>query len=207
MSLRPLVVLPDPRLSQRSEEMGDCDFSGLSDLVRDMFDTMYEASGIGLAGVQIGVMKRIFVMDTDAVLSNSSSKSERTSVLEKYRKAAENTGDSANDVSRDYEDHCGPTVVINPEIVETSGRCVLMEEGCLSIPGQSEMVSRPELVVLSYLDKDLNKCTMRAKGLLSRCIQHELDHLNGIVFINRLSKLKRDLVLAQYRKSAVSRGA
>ena len=201
MPLRPLVVLPDARLYQRSEELEDCDFPGLGDLVRDMFDTMYEASGIGLAAVQIGVLKRIFVMDIEGVVSsNSSSKSKRALV-------AENTGDSADDGSCDYEDYCGPTVVINPEILETSKRCVLMDEGCLSIPGQSEMVSRPECVVLSYLDKDLKKCTMRAKGLLSRCIQHELDHLNGIVFINRLSKLKRDLVLAQYRKSAASGGA
>jgi peptide deformylase len=132
-----------------------------------MFETMYAAPGIGLAGIQIGVAKRVVVMD----------------------------------LSKREEDH-KPLVFINPEITWTSEETTTYEEGCLSIPEYYEEVERPERVKVKYLDLDGKAHEIEAKGLFATCIQHEIDHTNGILFIDHISKLKRDRVTKKFIKAA-----
>ncbi|WP_249548901.1 peptide deformylase [Anaplasma phagocytophilum] len=183
MSVRPLVVLPDSRLFLCSEEVQETDFcEKFNSLIEDMFDTMYAEQGIGLAAVQVGVHKRIFVVDLGP--------------------KAEESSETVDYDSDGYHSTCGPMVVINPEIIERSTELISMEEGCLSVPNQRELVVRPERVVMQYTDLHGKRKILKAQGLLSRCLQHEIDHLNGTVFIKHISKLKRDLVMQKMRKAA-----
>ncbi|GAB4352495.1 MAG: peptide deformylase [Oricola sp.] len=170
MTTKPLVLLPDPILRQKSKpvERVDDDLRRFAD---DMLDTMYEAPGIGLAAVQVGEPIRMLVMD----------------------------------VSKDDEDKA-PFVLINPEIVTTGDEVSTYEEGCLSIPDYYAEVERPATVTVSYLDRDGKPCTMEADGMLATCVQHEIDHLNGVLFIDHISKLKRDMVIKKFTKLAKQRG-
>ena len=136
-------------------------------LVEDMFETMYEAPGIGLAAIQVGTPKRVVTMD-----------------LAKK------------------DDPKNPQVFINPEVVWTSEEKAVYEEGCLSIPEFYEEVERPAQVKVRYTDLDGNAREVDANGLLATCLQHEIDHLNGILFIDHLSKLKRDRVVKKFAKAA-----
>jgi peptide deformylase len=166
MPIRPLVVLPDPRLRLKSEPVG-----AISDEIRalaqDMLDTMYDAPGVGLAAIQIGVPKRIVTMDV------SKSETERN-----------------------------PLVLINPEVVWSSDETRAYEEGCLSIPEYYEEVERPERVRFRYTTLDGETVEGDADGLMATCVQHEIDHLNGVLFIDYLSKLKRDRVTKKFAKAA-----
>ncbi|MDB1135458.1 peptide deformylase [Candidatus Anaplasma sp. TIGMIC] len=182
MSVRPVVVLPDSSLYLCSEEVSEADFGdGFKELIDDMFDTMYAEHGIGLAAVQIGVHKRVFIVD----LSDRSG----------------NTSECDESDADGYLTACGPRVFINPKIVERSGDLVAMEEGCLSIPGQREWVVRHERVAVQFLDQSGQNSVLRAGGLLARCLQHEMDHLDGVVFLKHVSKLKRDLVMKKLKKA------
>ena len=136
-------------------------------LVEDMFETMYDAPGIGLAAIQIGEPKRIVTMD-----------------LAKKDEPKE------------------PQVFINPELISESGDKNVHEEGCLSIPEYYEEVERPAAVRVRYLDLDGKQHEIEADGLLATCIQHEIDHLNGVLFIDHISKLKRDRVIKKFTKAA-----
>jgi len=166
MTIRPILVIPDPRLKQPSEpvEVVTDDIRRLAD---DMLETMYDAPGIGLAAVQIGVMKRILVLD----------------------------------VSREGEEK-RPMVFINPEIVWSSEETSTYEEGCLSIPEYYEEVERPARVRVRYVDRDGKAQEIEADGLLATCLQHEIDHLDGVLFLDHLSKLKRDRVMKKFSKVA-----
>jgi peptide deformylase len=166
MALRNILILPDKRLRLVSKPVAKIDASTRK-LVQDMFDTMYDAPGIGLAAIQIGEPKRIVTMD----------------------------------ISK-KEDETKPQVFINPELVEESDELVTREEGCLSIPEYYEEVERPAAVTVKFLDLDGNKHEVRATGLLATCLQHEIDHLNGVLFIDHLSKLKRDRVVKKFTKAA-----
>jgi peptide deformylase len=166
MTLRDILVLPDKRLRDVSKPVDAID-GGVKKLVEDMFDTMYDAPGIGLAAIQIGVPLRVVTMD----LSKK-------------------------------DDEKAPEVFINPEIVAETAEKSVHEEGCLSIPEYYEEVERPAGVTVRYLDLDGKRHEVEAKGLLATCLQHEIDHLNGVLFIDRLSKLKRDRVLKKYTKAA-----
>jgi peptide deformylase len=166
MTVRDIVKLPDKRLRLVSEPVKRID-AGVRALVDDLFDTMYAAPGIGLAGVQIGVAKRVVVMD----------------------------------LSKKEEDH-KPQVFINPEVTWTSEEKATREEGCLSIPEYYEEVERPAEVKVKYLDLDGKAREMEAKGLLATCLQHEIDHTNGVLFIDHISKLKRDRVIKKFTKAA-----
>jgi peptide deformylase len=166
MALREIITLPDKRLRLTSEAVKRID-AGVRKLVEDMFETMYAAPGIGLAGIQIGVAKRVVVMD----------------------------------LSKREEDH-KPLVFINPEITWTSEETTTYEEGCLSIPEYYEEVERPERVKVKYLDLDGKAHEIEAKGLFATCIQHEIDHTNGVLFIDHISKLKRDRVTKKFIKAA-----
>jgi peptide deformylase len=166
MALREILKLPDKRLRLVSEPVKRID-AGIRALVEDMFETMYGAPGIGLAGVQIGVAKRVVVMD----LSKK-------------------------------EDAHKPLVFINPEITWESKEKSTHEEGCLSIPEYYEEVERPNEVKVKYLDLEGKTHEITAKGLFATCVQHEIDHINGVLFIDHISKLKRDRVTKKFIKAA-----
>jgi peptide deformylase len=166
MALRNILKLPDPRLRLVSTPVKKVD-DQLRRLVEDMFETMYDAPGIGLAAIQIGVPERIVTMD-----------------LAKKDEPPEQR------------------VFINPELVWSSGDKAVREEGCLSIPEYYEEVERPEQVKVRYLDLDGKPQEIDADGLLATCLQHEIDHLNGVLFIDHLSKLKRNMVIKKFTKAA-----
>jgi peptide deformylase len=165
-AVRPIVVLPDPLLRQTSEPIGEvtAEVRGLAD---DMLATMYDAPGIGLAAIQIGVAKRLVVIDL---------------------------------AKPDEEKR--PMVLINPEIISASEEKRVYEEGCLSIPEYYEEVERADRIRFRYRDLDGNTVEAEADGVLATCLQHEIDHLNGVLFIDYLSKLKRDRVIKKFQKAA-----
>lgn len=164
MAIRDIVFYPDEVLATRCDPVEEIDDS-IRELVDDMVETMYDAPGIGLAAPQVGITKRITVIDVEA-------------------------GTEENNELR---------VFINPEIVEREGR-ILWEEGCLSIPGVYEKVSRSKRIVVRALNRDGEEFELEAEGLLAVCIQHEIDHLDGVVFLEHLSHLKRRLALKKYKK-------
>jgi peptide deformylase len=166
MALRDILILPDKRLRLVSEPVKKLDRE-VERLVADMFETMYEAPGIGLAAIQIAVPKRVIVMDL-----------------------------AKKDEPPD------PRVVINPEIVWQSDAKKAHEEGCLSIPEYYEEVERPAQVRVKYLDRTGKEQGIDADGLLATCLQHEIDHLNGMLFIDHISKLKRDRIIKKFAKVA-----
>jgi peptide deformylase len=170
MAIRPLVILPDPLLKARSEPVIAVD-AGIRALVADMFDTMYDAPGIGLAAVQIGVAKRVVTMDL---------------------------------AGKDEEK--APMVFLNPEIVWESEEMKPWNEGCLSIPEYYEDVERPDRVRVRYMDLDGKAVEIEADGLLSVCLQHEIDHLDGVLFIDHLSRLKRERCIKKFAKQAKREG-
>ena len=166
MAIRPILVLPDARLRAVADPIDAVD-DDIKALAKDMLDTMYDAPGIGLAAPQIGVMKRIVVMD----LAKEGDKPE-------------------------------PMVLINPEITKFSDVVQTTEEGCLSIPELYYDVERPDAVTVKYTDLDGNEVVKDADGKLAVCIQHELDHLDGVLYIDYLSRLKRDRVIKKFDKAA-----
>ncbi len=165
MALLDIIKLPDPLLRQPSKTVAKVT-AGTRKLMDDMLETMYEAPGIGLAAVQIGVAERVLVMD----------------------------------LSRDQEPK-SPIFMVNPEIVWSSEQQSDYEEGCLSIPEFFEMVTRPSEVKVQYRDRQGEPLEMHATGVLATCIQHEIDHLNGVLFIDYISKLKRDRVIRKFVKA------
>ncbi|MFY9294605.1 MAG: peptide deformylase [Methylorubrum rhodinum] len=166
MTVRPLVILPDAQLRLVSEPVTEIT-DEIRELAADMVETMYDAPGVGLAAVQIGVMKRVVTIDA----------------------------------SKD-ENAKHPTVYLNPEIVWSSEEKRVYEEGCLSIPDFYGEVERPDRVRVRYMNLDGQTVEQEADGLLATCLQHEIDHLNGVLFIDHLSKLKRDRVMKKFAKAA-----
>ncbi len=157
MALRDILIVPDPRLKQECEEVAEVN-DEIRELLDDMLETMYAAPGIGLAAPQIGVMKRVVVMDVS-----------------------------------DDKEKPQPLKLVNPEIIWESEDTSVYQEGCLSIPEQYE-------VGLRYLDENGKEHEIEADGLLATCIQHELDHLDGILFTDYLSALKRNMILKKVQK-------
>ena len=178
MTILPLVIAPDPRLAVCSATVPEVD-DNIRKFMDDMLETMYEEEGIGLAAVQVGVHKRILVMDLN----------DRAG---RYKKGDENAEGSSVDR--------GPFYLVNPEILNTSAEENMYEEGCLSFPEQRAMVTRPKQVKVKYLDYYGKEQLMECDGLLATCVQHEIDHLNGVVFIDHLSKLKADVILRKVKK-------
>ncbi|MBY5541695.1 peptide deformylase [Rhizobium leguminosarum] len=169
MTIKPLIILPDPVLRQLSKPIERVD-SDLQRLADDMLETMYDAPGIGLAAIQIGVPRRMLVID----------------------------------IAREGEEK-QPQVFINPEIVTSSDERSVYEEGCLSIPDYYAEVERPASVSVKYLDRNGKEQTVEADGLLATCLQHEIDHLNGVLFIDYISRLKREMVIKKFTKAAKSK--
>jgi peptide deformylase len=174
MAILPIIETPDPRLREKSapvEQVTD----DLRKLIGDMFETMYAAPGIGLAAVQVGVPKRLLVID--------------------LQEPEEEGGEPVRD----------PRVFINPEILETSDRLQLYSEGCLSVPDMYAEVERPDRIRARWLDRDGTAREEELDGLLAICLQHEMDHLEGILFIDHLSRLKRDMILRKLAKARKER--
>ncbi|MDC6469024.1 peptide deformylase [Candidatus Pelagibacter sp.] len=169
MSVKKILIEPNKVLRQVSmsvDKVGDEE----RELMDDMLDTMYDAPGIGLAAIQIGVPKRIIVMD----------------------------------ISRD-EDKKEPRYFVNPIIKKKNEEKVKYEEGCLSVPDQFAEIERPNTCEVEYLDYYGKKQLLKADGLLATCIQHEMDHLEGILFIDYLSKLKKSMIIKKLSKNKVGR--
>lgn len=164
MSIRPILTAPDPRLRQVSKPVETVD-DELRALMDDMLETMYDAPGIGLAAIQVGVPLRVIVMDL---------------------------------AGKDEEPE--PRYFINPEILDPSEDMSVYEEGCLSVPEYCDEVERPARCRVKYLDYDGKEQVLDAEGLLATCIQHEMDHLEGVLFIDHLSRLKRERVLKKLKK-------
>jgi len=177
MTILPLVIAPDPRLAVCSAEVPQVD-NKIRKLMDDMLETMYHEAGIGLAAVQVGVHKRILVMD----LSDRSGR---------YKK---------EDCSDERPLESKPVFMVNPQIVEESEEENMYDEGCLSFPDQRATVTRPKRVKVKYLDYNGKPQTMDCDELLATCVQHEIDHLNGVVFIDRVSKLKADMIMRKMKK-------
>lgn len=176
MAIRPILEAPDPRLRSISKPVDSVD-DGVRLLIADMFETMYDAPGIGLAAIQIGVPSRVLVIDLQEE-EDEEGKPIRT-----------------------------PRVFINPELFDPSEEHSIYNEGCLSVPDQYAEVERPAIVHARWLDEQGVKHEERLEGLLSTCLQHEMDHLEGILFIDHLSRLKREMVLKKLAKSRKARAA
>ena len=164
MALRQILTEPNSILRQKSSIVEKVD-GEIQKLMDDMLETMYAAPGIGLAAIQVGVPKRIIVLD----------------------------------ISRNEEPK-KPMFFINPEIVEKAKNNSTYEEGCLSVPGQFAEIERPESCHLKFLDYNGQPQEIKAEGMLATCIQHEIDHLEGILFIDYLSKLKKSMIVKKLSK-------
>ena len=165
MAVRPILVIPDARLRAVADPIIEVD-DEIKTLAKDMLDTMYDAPGIGLAAIQIGVPQRLLLID----------------------------------LSKEGEEK-KPLFFANPEIIWSSEAQSDYEEGCLSSPEYYDMVTRPSEIKLRYLDRQGEAKEIHASGLLATCLQHEIDHLNGVLFIDHISKLKRDRVLKKFVKA------
>ena len=164
MPLKNIITVPDPLLKSVSKPVDKIN-NEIKILINDMFETMYNAPGIGLAAVQIGIPLRVVVIDIAK-------------------------GDEKK-----------PYFFINPNIIWRSDKTSTYEEGCLSIPNQFAEIERPESCRVEYLDLNNKKKEIEANGLLSTCIQHEIDHLNGVLFIDYLSKLKKNMIIKKVTKN------
>ncbi|HEX2204908.1 MAG TPA: peptide deformylase [Longimicrobium sp.] len=164
MSLLKIEMLGSDVLRRKAVEVEGPD-AEMETLIDDMFETMYDARGIGLAAPQVGISKRIIVVDVN-------------------------------------EPGVEPFALLNPRIVESSAALDRAEEGCLSIPGVAAVVERPATVTVEGLDRFGKPVRMEAEGMLARCLQHEIDHLDGVLFIDRLGPLKRNMVLRKFKKLA-----
>jgi peptide deformylase len=165
MTIRPILTAPDPRLKTISQPVEAVD-DGLRALMDDMLETMYDAPGIGLAAIQVGVPKRVIVMDL---------------------------------AGKDEEPQ--PRYFVNPEILWASEELASYNEGCLSVPEIYDDVERPAKIRVRYLDYDGSQKEVEADGLLATCLQHEMDHLKGVLFIDHLSMLKRGMIVRKLTKA------
>ncbi|MBN9553355.1 MAG: peptide deformylase [Alphaproteobacteria bacterium] len=165
MTVRPILIAPDPRLKAVSEPVETVD-AEIRKLAEDMADSMYAAEGIGLAAIQIGVPKRVIVMDLDQ-----------------------------KDGKKNWR------AFINPKITWASEDVATFEEGCLSVPDIWDDVERPARIRCEYLDLDGKTIQIEADGMLATCLQHEMDHLQGVLFIDHFSRLKRSMALKKLEKA------
>ena len=164
MTIRKILTEPDLFLRQKSIKVEVVD-NEIRSLMDDMLETMYNAPGIGLAAIQIGVPKRVIVID----------------------------------ISQDKEEK-KPFYFVNPELIANSNNNAIYEEGCLSVPGQFAEINRPDKCKIKYLDYNGKEQILNAEGLLATCVQHEMDHLEGILFIDYLSKLKKTMIAKKLSK-------
>jgi peptide deformylase len=179
MAILPILVVPDPRLKVVSTPVTVFD-AELKTLVADMFETMYDAPGIGLAAIQVGVPKRVLVID--------------------LQEPAEQDHEHGEHCNHDHDVVRNPRIFINPEILDPSADHAVYNEGCLSVPDQYAEVERPAAIRVRWQDLDGKVHEEKMDGLMATCLQHEMDHLEGILFIDHLSRLKRAMVLKKIEK-------
>jgi peptide deformylase len=179
MAILPILEVPDPRLKVVSTPVTVFD-AELKKLVEDMFETMYDAPGIGLAAIQVGVPKRVLVID--------------------LQEPADDTHEHGEHCDHDHEVVRNPRIFINPEILDPSEDYAVYNEGCLSVPDQYAEVERPAAIRARWQDLDGKVHEEEMEGLMATCLQHEMDHLEGILFIDHLSRLKRQMVLKKLEK-------
>jgi len=165
MTIKPLIILPDPVLRQVSSPIAQVD-DAVRKLSDDMLETMYDAPGIGLAAIQVGIPKRMLVIDL-------------------HKEGEEKQ----------------PQIFINPEVLSSSDERSTYEEGCLSIPDYYAEVERPAKVTVKYVNISGKEQLLETEGLLATCLQHEIDHLNGVLFIDYISRLKREMVIKKFTKA------
>ena len=175
MALREILTEPNKLLRTKSLAVEKVD-EDLQKLMNDMLETMYAAPGIGLAAIQVGVPKRVIVLDIG------------------WRNKSESTNDEKQVVRKN------PMYFVNPEIITKSTNNSTYEEGCLSVPGQFAEIDRPDKCHVRYLDYYGQPKEIKAEGMLATCIQHEIDHLEGILFIDYLSKLKKSMIVKKLSK-------
>ena len=174
MTIRPILTVPDPRLREMCTPVAEVN-DEIRSLLDDMLETMYDAPGIGLAAIQIGVTKRCLVMDVTP-----------------SRKDGE---------GRDAAPEKNPIYMVNPVITEVSDEMSDYEEGCLSVPEYYEFVERPARCTVEFLDYDGKPQVMKCEGMLATCVQHEIDHLDGGLFIDYISRLKRERIVRKFTKA------
>ncbi|MGF1651178.1 MAG: peptide deformylase [Hyphomicrobiaceae bacterium] len=178
MPLLPIVKLPDPILREVSTPIEAID-AGVRNLARDMLATMYDAPGVGLAAIQVGVPRRLLVVDV-----------------------GERDDTEADGEARDEKRKPSPITMINPTIVRESDGRRVYEEGCLSLPDVQVEIERPNEITVAFVDLEGRSVELTADGLLATAIQHEIDHLNGRLIIDYLSRLRRDIVVRKFKKLA-----
>ncbi|UWI82991.1 peptide deformylase [Wolbachia endosymbiont of Howardula sp.] len=171
MSKLPVIVAPDDKLMLHSLEVTEINHE-IIDLVNDMIETVFDVDGFGLAAVQVGILKRVFVTRIPLEYLDEYSQYQST----------------------------GTFTMINPEIIELSNEKIILKEGCLSLPYQYYDIKRPKYLTIRYIDLESKACILQASGWLARCIQHEIDHLNGISYIRHLSKLKYDIAMKKAQR-------
>jgi len=193
MNIYDIIIAPDPVLKETAQPIG-----GVTADVQKQMDvmlaTMYDAPGIGLAANQVGLLNRVIVMDLDP--KSWEYGPEQDGVLEicsTYR-----SGEEGEEQPTEPGTH--PIVMANPEIIWQAEQRSFFDEGCLSIPGQYGTVERPKAVRVKYLDYDGKEQELEAEGLLSHCVQHEIDHLNGVLFVDYLTNLKRNMIIRKMEK-------
>ena len=168
-----------PNIKKKCEPVADVN-NEIKKLMKEMLSTMYKAPGIGLAAPQVGISKRIIVMDV----------SPRPN-LKRYQKEKDD---------KKTKGKPNPLLMVNPEITWLSEEKEIGQEGCLSIPGVMANITRPKECIVKYTDKNNKQQKLKAKGLLARCVQHEYDHIEGVLFIDHLSKIKKDIILRKLQK-------
>ena len=190
MAIREILEVPDPRLKTVSDPVERFD-EGLKTLVADMFETMYAANGIGLAAIQVGVPQRVLVIDLqpedpDAEPEECTAHGGHKHTHQPLKKE--------------------PRIFVNPQILDPAEDHSVYQEGCLSVPEIYADVERPKACRVRWQDLDGNFHEEEMEGLMAVCIQHEMDHLEGVLFIDHLSRLKRDMVLKKLAKTRKERG-
>ena len=180
MTIRKILTEPNKILRKKSLRVENVD-KDIQQLMDDMLETLYAAPGIGLAAIQVGVAKQVIVMD-----------------MSRYRN---DIGIDKDDINKnEYKEPKKPMYFVNPEIIWKSEDKFTYEEGCLSVPNQFAEIDRPKQCHVRHLDYNGQPQELKADGLLSTCIQHEIDHLEGILFIDYLSKLKKEMIIKKLSK-------
>ena len=182
MKILPLIIAPDPLLKKISKPVEKVD-DALREFMQNMVATMYQENGIGLASVQVGVLKRVLVMVID------------------YEIEDHDHHHKHDNCSGVHVKNSNPQYFINPEIIEFSKNNSSFNEGCLSFPGARAEVIRPESIKLKYLDFNGENQVKIFDGISATCIQHEIDHLNGITFVDKISPIKREMILKRIKKN------
>jgi len=183
MKILPLIIAPDPLLKQISLPVEKVD-NKIQEFMDQMVKTMYHQGGIGLASVQVGVLKRILVMDVDYEVEHS-----------------HHHHHHHDSCDHDHFINTNPQYFVNPEIINSSQELSVFKEGCLSFPGARAEVTRPESITVKFLDYNGNQQIKEFDGIMATCIQHEIDHLNGITFVDRISPLKKAIILKKIKKT------